>query len=103
MVQRSRHVHVADAEGLPQDRPAALPGDQADEGEQDGHGASAQPDGANRLPSNLHHEPPLRKREEGRGKTLPIPLWSKIAPIILPHHTRSFPIFHLPSSLFLVL
>src|SRR2546428_5286536 len=68
VVQRPLHVYKADAEGLPQDRPA-LPGDQADEEDQDGHGASAQPDGANRLPSNLHHEPPLRKREEGEATT----------------------------------
>src|SRR2546427_4044485 len=107
VVQRPLHVYKAYAEGLPQDRPA-LPDDQADEDEQDGHGASAQPDGANRPPSNLHHEPPLRK-EEGRGKREEgkpslFRSGAKSAPIILPHHTRSFPIFHpslfpLPSSL----
>src|SRR2546422_2640009 len=92
MVQRRRHVHVADAEGLPQDRPA-LPGDQAGEDEQDGRGASAQPDGANRLPSNLHHEPPLRKREEGK-------------PSLFRSGAKSLPSFylttpgHFPSSIF---
>src|SRR5437899_13035317 len=106
IVQRPLHVHVADAEGLPQDRPA-LPGDQAGEDEQDGRGASAQPDGANRLPSNLHHEPPLMKREEGRGKKeegrrkRENPPYSALEQNRSHHSTSSHQVIsHLPSSLF---
>src|SRR2546426_5161131 len=103
VVQRPLHVYKADAEGLPQDRPA-LPDDQADEDEQDGHGASAQPDGANRPPSNLHHEPPLRK-EEGRGKREEgNPPYSALEQNRLPSFYLTtpghFPSSILPSSLF---